>query len=220
MKSVALSLLVVVAAMPLAVSAAPPEPWDPLCNGSNGVVPGSGIGSVHLGDSFMETVKRLGGPFYWLLGRQPFYLAGTADPTASLPEGDDAPWHDILELQDPTQGREVAAFGSGYQSVTILATNDKINLIRIVRMPACTDPSGITTNTPASVVLAKYGEQYSIRANPVATTVVYDAAGIAFSLSFSVAGFGPVRGMQVFPANHFCEAIGRTACGKYLPALK
>lgn len=177
---------------------------DSICTGSVGVVPGVGIGTLALGTSFVDAVRRLGPPRD--MGVNSNSMASFTDPG----------WQRITRLEDTMHGRAYANFGSPF-AVQIRATDNTIDYVSAWGMPSCADPFGIAANAAGSTVIDRYGQPDGIRHSEADLGLLYNAKGIVFGLDPKAPGLGPVLAMGVFRAGQFCQVFGQSWCARYTP---
>jgi len=202
-------IAVVVAASlvgPIAFSA-PLDQLTQICSNEGGVLPGIGIGSVRLGNSFVDTVNRLGPPAN--MGANPNRDAGSSDPG----------WRTIVRSEDGLHGRARALFGVRDRFLWVQAIDNAIEAIQILAVD-CRDNSGLGLGTSWATVVAQYGEQYSTWRAASGTAVVYNSWGLQVLVAPTASAAGSVVGFEVFAPGRYCEAFGRTACAKYSPPLR
>ncbi len=194
--SVLLAIISVIA-LGSAGSAASGDVRDTLCTAAIGVIPGVGIGSIHIGDQLLDTVRRLGQP-------TGMWFTLEHDVTNATPIRFTRP-------EDGLKGFVWADYGPNERFVEIRAIDNVIRAIELKRIANCADPYGIGLNSPGSRIVDQYGQSYSMRDTGGGIAVVYDAAGIRFNVAKSAPGFGPVQDILVFSPGHFCDVAGYAA---------
>lgn len=201
------SSAIVLMSISLLGSPALSAPLDQFC-AARGVLPAEGIGGVSLGDSFVDTIHRLGQPVEMLVR----HAEDASDPRV--------PAQRITRPENGTMGHAYARFGGPMHLLEIRATDNRIDGITIADFPDCSDPHGIHAGSPGSSVIDQYGSSYSMLRAPKAISVVYNAMGIHFALKPTESGLGPVYAISVFLPNQFCKAAGRLLCDHYEPRLQ
>lgn len=200
-----LPTIILVTALGNSGSAASADVRDTLCAGA-GVIAGVGIGSIHIGDQFLDTVRRLGQP-------TGMWFTLEHDVTNATPIRFTRPG-------DGLKGFVWADYGPNERFVEIRALDNIIKAIELKRIANCADLYGIGLNSPGSRIIDQYGQSYSMRDTGGGIAVVYDAAGIRFNVAKSAPGFGLVQDILVFSPNHFCDIAGYALCAKYQPPIQ
>lgn len=197
--------IILMTALGSAGSAASANVRDTLC-ASVGVMPGIGIGSIHIGDQFLDTVRRLGKP-------TGMWLTLEHDITNATPIR-------FTRAEDGLKGFVWADYGPNDRFVEIRAIDNVIQGIDLHGVANCPDTYGIGVDTPGSQVLDHYGQSYSTNANRAkAIAIVYNSIGIRFTVAAVGSGLGPVFSVMVFSPGHFCDIAGYTLCAKYQPPM-
>src|SRR5579864_4609906 len=124
-----LSLILILGSIALLTSPAAAAPLDQLCV-LRGLLPAEGIGSVHLGGSFVGTVHRLGHPTLLQVNH-------TQDPSAAH-----SPWQPITRPEDGTQDYALADFGPKTHLIEVRAINNAIAAVTIRGISECHDNHG------------------------------------------------------------------------------
>lgn len=187
-------------------SAASADVRDTLC-ASVGVMPGIGIGSIHIGDQFLDTIRRLGKP-------TSMWFTLEHDVTNATPIR-------FTHPEDGFKGFVWADYGPNDRFVEIRAIDNVIQGVELGRIVNCSDPYGIGVNSPGSQVLDHYGHSYSTNSNRTKVIViVYNSIGMRFSVAAVGSGLGPVFDVMVFSPGHFCDIAGYTLCAKYQPPMQ
>lgn len=175
---------------------------------TRGILPGEGIGSINLGDSFVETVHRLGKP------------SGMAVTHADDPFASPTRWRPITRPEDGIQGHVWADFGPQDHYLEIRAADNVIDDVLVFGFSDCQDPHGLHAGSPGSTIIDQYGQSYSMRRAPQAVSVVYNSMGVHFALKPTDSGLGPISAISVFLPTQYCKAMGRTLCDHYEPRLQ
>lgn len=179
-----------------------------LCAGGQ-VSPAIGVGSVHLGDSLVDTVKRLGSLRRAWVNQAPD--AGQSD----------SGWRPEPRPVPGTTGRErvLLVAGAGSYSVDLMATDGLLDSISISHLSGCSESHGITLDTPGRAIVNAYGQPDAMRRSVNALNLVYNSLGLEFGLKPSSESLGPVFSMMVFHPGQFCRIAGKATCAKYTPPL-
>jgi hypothetical protein len=181
------------------------SPLDGFC-GARGLVPAVGVGSVNLGDSFVNAIRKLGHPT-----KMRATHASDLGPTVE--------WRDIARPEDGVDGHAFADYGVNGHLLEVSAASNTINQILVWGLADCRDPHGIGAGTAGSLVIEQYGQSYSMRRAPQAVSVVYNSQGVYFGLTTDSSGLGSVTAMSVFLPDQFCAVVGPTLCNRYEPRL-
>lgn len=185
-----------------------PRPLDQLCS-TRGILPAEGIGSINLGDSFVDTVHRLGQP--WKMA-----VTHSDDPSAS-----DARWQSITRPEEAIDGHAFADFGSQSHLLEIRALNNALNLILIAAGTwSCQDSHGIHIGTSGSDIIDQYGQGYSMRRASKDVSVVYNSLGLHFGLTATGSGLRQVLAISVFLPNQCYSVWGHSFCSRFKPPLQ